>query len=76
MILYQHATKKAASFQFIGSNTMSLPEQLLAKYFLLYFFLFFYFLLQPFLFFSCLSPYIRNNLVICDGFLVAIQVVV
>lgn len=38
MILYQHSTKKAACFQFIGSNSMSLPEELLAKYFLLLFF--------------------------------------
>lgn len=38
MILYQHSTKKAACFQFIGSNSMSLPEELLAKYFPLLFF--------------------------------------
>lgn len=38
MILYQHSTKKAACFQFIGSNLMALPQELLAKYFLPLFF--------------------------------------
>lgn len=38
MILYQHSAKKAACFQFIGSNSMALPEELLAKHFLPLFF--------------------------------------
>lgn len=56
MILYQHSTKKAACFQFIGSNSMALPEELLAKYFLPLFFL-----MKLLFCFLYLPPYININ---------------